>query len=217
MPTAALPFALISLIHLAGESVAANLVRYLTKPLLMPALALYYFVNAGSASWVMVAALAGGWLGDIFLMIPDRDEKKRFFKMGLVAFLLGHLFYVWAFLEKAGLESLSLAGMAGILFFAGYGLVVFKKLKPYMGALFVPITLYIVVIALMGICASLCLGSQPMPAALVVVLGAFIFMVSDTLNAWNRFAGAVPYERILVMATYLGGQFLLIQGYLQFA
>ncbi|HCY85437.1 MAG TPA: hypothetical protein DHV36_09920 [Desulfobacteraceae bacterium] len=212
----ALPFALISLVHLVGEAVASKPVRYLSKPLLMPALALYYLMSTEAFSWIMAAALAGGWLGDIFLMIPDRDEKRRFFKLGLVAFLLGHLFYVWAFLAWGSLGQLPVPGMLSILFFVGYGVVVFIKLKPYMGALFVPITAYIIVIVLMGVSTGLCTGTQNLPAGFAVVIGALIFMVSDTLNAWNRFAREIPYERILTMATYLGGQFLLVYGYVQF-
>ena len=46
--------------------------------------------------------------------------------------------------------------------------------------------------------------------------GAFVFMVSDTLNAYNRFVREIPFERLLTMGTYLGGQFLLVQGYLLF-
>ena len=212
----ALPFALVSLVHLAGESVDSKPVRYLSKPLLMPALALYYLLSADSPSWIMAAALAGGWLGDIFLMIPDRDDKKRFFKLGLVAFLLGHLFYVWACLEWGSLGQMAVPGMLSILFFLGYGTVVFIKLRPYMGALFVPITAYIVVIVMMGVSTAFCTGTQSIETGIAVVAGALIFMVSDTLNAWNRFAREVPHERILTMGTYLGGQFLLVYGYVRF-
>lgn len=211
-----LPFVLISLIHLIGEAVDARKVRYLTKPFLIPGLALYYLMNAESVSWVITAALAGGWLGDIFLMIPEKDDDNRFFKLGLVSFLLGHLFYVWTFLAQADLGAISLSGLLGTAFFTAYGIVVFRKLRPHMGTLFVPITLYIVVIVLMGVSTSLCMGSQSMFAAIVVIFGALVFMVSDTINAWNRFARPIPNERILTMSTYLGGQFLLVHGYLFF-
>ena len=214
--SSALLFTAISLCHLAGEAADVKSVRFLTKPLLMPSLLLYYLLNTSSVSWIMTAALAGGWLGDIFLMLPDRDEKRTFFKLGLAAFLLGHLFYAWGFLEWGRPDQLPAAGFLCIAFFVGYGVVVFRKLRPYMGPLFVPISAYIIVIVLMGVAVCLCTGSQPEHASVTVVAGAFIFMVSDTLNAWNRFAGPIPNERVLIMATYLAGQFLLIHGYLGF-
>jgi uncharacterized membrane protein YhhN len=212
----ALPFIVLSLLHIGGEAVKYRPLRYLTKPFLMPALALFYILNVQNPSGMLIAAIAGGWLGDLFLMIPDKSDKKLFFKLGLVAFLFGHLFYAAAFLGKGSFRFDSIMASVFALLMIAFCLIVFIKLKPHMGKLFIPITVYIVVIALMGISTTLCFSTQDLSPVLIAVIGAIVFMISDTMNAWNRFAKEIPNERVHTMNTYLSGQFLLVLGFLQF-
>ncbi|MBN2658044.1 MAG: lysoplasmalogenase [Spirochaetales bacterium] len=212
-----IPFLLFSLAHVFGEIIGSMKIRYFTKPLLMPLLALYYLAGNPDPSILMILAIAGGWLGDLFLMIPDPEKTRRWFKPGLVAFLLGHIFYMSVFFRaSAGKIELTMP----VIILAGFVLVycalVFLKLKPYMGKLAPAITVYIVVIAAMGISAVLCLPGQELTPAVTVIAGAMIFMVSDTVNAWNKFAKEVPRERVITMTTYLAGQGLLVAGYLGF-
>lgn len=221
----AFPFFLFSLAHVAGEFLknrrVGDRIRYGTKPFLMPLLALYYLFSAIAldqrVSILILLALGGGWLGDLFLMIPDPEKTRKWFRPGLGAFLLGHIFYTAAFVRSAlPLSDLNSISAALILFFLAYGLLAYRALSPFMGKLRLPITVYIAVIALMGISTALCLISQPWTPALIAILGALIFMISDTVNAWNRFARPIGGERIITMATYLAGQFLLIAGFLLF-
>ncbi len=212
-----LPFLLISLLHIFGEVIDSRTIRHISKPFLIPLLALFYFNSAPSVSPLLVAALAGGWLGDLFLMVPDRGEQKTWFKLGLVFFLLGHIFYVGAFFMKGRLSGLPLIGVVLAAGFLLFGLIVFLKMKDFMGKLFIPVTLYISVIALMGASTTLCFSTQATRAVTLAVSGALIFMISDTMNAWNRFVEEIPHERVLTMTTYLAGQFLLILGFVQFA
>ena len=88
-------------------------IEYATKPILMPLLIIYYIfmLNFIGIDWLIVLALIGGWWGDIFLMWED-DEKK--FMLGMVAFLIGHIFYIISFLISV---------VANILMFPVWGLV----------------------------------------------------------------------------------------------
>jgi len=212
-----LPFIAVSLIHVLGESFRILKIRYITKPLLLPLLAFYYLANAPEPSTLLLLAMAGGWLGDIFLMLPDPEKKRRWFKAGLVAFLIGHILYISVFIDAA-LGKISFSGPLWVLmaFVFLYGFLVFVKLKPYMGKMAPAITLYIAMIAAMGISTVLCMPGQRLGPALTVIAGALFFMVSDTVNGWNRFAKEVPYERLITMPTYLAGQGLLVAGYLNF-
>jgi len=212
-----LPFLLVSLIHLGGELAGSLRVRYLSKPLLMPLLALYYLTGAADPSILMILAIGGGWLGDLFLMIPDPGKTRKWFRPGLAAFLLGHIFYMIVFLLASdGIAGLPASGWGLIILFLIFGTAVFIQLKPHMGKLAPAITVYILVITAMGFSTVLCLGSRPLGSALTAVSGAFIFMISDTVNAWNKFARDVPNERVITMSTYLLGQLLLVAGYLGF-
>jgi len=212
----ALPFIAFSLLHVFGEVINSRWIRVLSKPLLMPLLALFYIVMSPSPSVLLLAAIAGGWLGDLFLMVPDRGESRLWFKSGLVAFLLGHLFYAAAFFRESLSGHLTVIAILFSAVFAVYGVVVFLKMKSYLGKLLIPVAVYIAVIMVMGISTALCFGSEAAVPAGIAVLGALIFMISDTMNSWNRFVKVIPHERVLTMSTYLTGQFLLVLGYLLF-
>jgi len=212
-----IPYIAVSLIHILGESLRILKIRYITKPLLLPLLAFYYLANASEPSTLLLLAMAGGWLGDIFLMLPDPEKTRRWFKVGLIAFLTGHILYIAVFIDAAlGRISLSVPFLALMAFVFLYGFLVFIKLKPYMGSMTPAITLYIAIIAAMGMSTVLCLPGQNPGPALTAIAGAVFFMVSDTVNGWNRFAKKIPFERLITMPTYLAGQGLLVAGYLKF-
>ncbi|MDC7241602.1 MAG: lysoplasmalogenase [Spirochaetales bacterium] len=207
-----LPFLLISLIHLAGEALHIRALHYVTKPLLLPALGLYYFLTVQNPSLFIAGALLFGWLGDILLMVPVK--RNPFFLGGLLLFLAGHLCYAAAFLGSATTDSLIGAVLGGG--FVVYGILVYYKLGPRLGRFQFPVILYISAIALMGVSAAFCMGSQRPGAVLTVVAGALVFMISDNLLAWNRFVGPVRFEGVLGMSAYLTGQLLIVAGYMQF-
>src|SRR4051812_43807264 len=88
--------------------------EYLAKPgtmvLLIAAVLAMEPTNA-AARWCFVVALVLSMIGDIFLMLPDRD---RFFVFGLGAFLLGHLAYI---------PGLVLLGFSLVAFLVGLAVV----------------------------------------------------------------------------------------------
>ncbi|MRR17924.1 MAG: lysoplasmalogenase, partial [Deltaproteobacteria bacterium] len=90
-------FSLISFIHLTCEGARLRIGRYLTKPLLMPVLALYYVTSAAHPNPFFVGAILCGWLGDVFLMIPDSHNSGRGFRLGLICFSAGHILYMLVF------------------------------------------------------------------------------------------------------------------------
>ncbi len=210
-------FGLISVAHLSFEAVRSEAGRLATKPLLMPALLLYYLASANTPNVFLIAALLCGWLGDMLLMIPDARPTRLFFKLGLGAFLLGHVFYIAVFapyLVHAG--DIPAWGWMVICVFGAASLMGYRLIAPHAGGLRPVILAYILVIFLMGASAVFPLGSVAMSGALMVVIGAFVFMLSDGINACNRFIREVPFEGLLIMATYVIGQYLLVQGYLLF-
>lgn len=210
-------FIIFSLAHLAAEAAWSQAGRYITKPFLMPVLALYYMASAAQPNPILIAAVVCGWLGDIFLMIPDPQKAGRYFKPGLTAFLLGHVFYMAVFavyLPRA--SGVPLWGWGFLVVYITAGVVGCRLIAPHAGKMFSAIIAYIIIIVLMGASTVLPLGSVNTTGAVMAMAGAFVFMVSDTINAYNRFVREIPFERVLTMGTYLGGQFLLVQGYLFF-
>jgi len=88
----------------------------------------------------------------------------------------------------------------------------YRFIIPHAGKMLPAIIAYIIIIILMGASTVLPLGSVRTIGAVTAMVGALVFMVSDTLNAYNRFVREIPYERVLTMGTYLAGQFFLVQG-----
>lgn len=123
---------------------------------------------------MLVVALTLSGLGDAFLA---RDGDRRFIA-GLASFLLAHLAYAWLFVDRAHLPlaMVELAAMAAILMAAvSVGVVLFR----HAGDLRVPVAIYAVAIAAMGM-TSVLVGGW-------VVAGALMFMASDTLLGLEKF------------------------------
>jgi len=209
-----------SFMHLIGEYLiikrkSGYIFRYLTKPLLMPLLAAFYAVSTISISWWMIAGMIGGFLGDIFLMLPDPSGKKITLKIGLIAFLFGHISYIVAFVllgwNYSGFLwwSLIIGGT-----FVIYGAIIATLLLKHTGKMSIPVAVYIVVIIMMGVSTSVLIGIKTLLGVILLIIGAWFFVISDTFNAFNKFAKPIPNERLITMSTYILGQFMIVLGYL---
>ncbi|GIO30264.1 MULTISPECIES: lysoplasmalogenase [Paenibacillus] len=140
--------------------------------------------------------------GLFFCMLGD--GLLRFFVVGLSAFLIGHLFYLSAFLMRWRFSPLRLCAalpLAGFAAFMGW------KLHGGLTAgghdnLIVPVFLYVAVITLMGFFAVMT-GNWRCAA------GALLFIASDSILSWNMFVSDIAYSGVLVMGTYYTAQFLI--------
>ncbi len=150
--------------------------------------------------------------GDIFLALP----QKKMFLLGLVSFLVGHIFYVVAFLNVAGLNGLA---FIGIVLTLGVSAGVYKWLAPHLGTMKVPVIFYVIIISVMLCCAWAILGENDLTRSgrLLMFIGALSFYVSDLFVARDRFLKNESLNRLLGLPLYYGGQFLLAfsVGYLQ--
>jgi uncharacterized membrane protein YhhN len=149
--------------------------------------------------WIL-AGIACSLLGDVLLMLPG-----DLFVPGLVAFLFGHLCFIVAFLgdSRFGAQPWLLLAMLG------YGAANLVLLWGSIGApLRVPVVVYGVVLASMGGQALVrarvfaLRGDVQAPAARLAAIGALMFMLSDSLLAWNRFHGAIAWSSLWVLSAY---------------
>ncbi|MBD3663759.1 lysoplasmalogenase [Sulfitobacter aestuariivivens] len=148
---------------------------------------------------LVAAALALCSLGDVFLS----RSGERFFLAGLISFALGHLAWIAVFVLELGatpdqLNSVSM-GLA-VLAMSLHALFMIRVLLGRAGELRLPVAIYIAIIMTMGVAA---LATQsPM-----VIIGAVLFMASDTLLGLQTFilAKGGPFERaanILIWPLY---------------
>ena len=142
--------------------------------------------------------------GDVFLALP----REKTFLGGLLLFLLGHVFYCFAFFTAVALNGWTLAGLVAT---AMAGVVVYHWLQPNLGSLKIPVILYIVVISVMVVGAVTVCGQPSFdpPGRWLVLSGALSFYVSDLFVARNRFMKIEFTNRLLGLPLYYTGQFCL--------
>jgi len=209
--TSLLVFGTLAVANLIAATFNLALLNFITKPLLVPALAVYYLVATSQRSYLFLTALFFCWLGDILLML-QRDEL--FFIAGLVAFLTGHVLYIICYrnFRSAGT---GLTGPQQIRFslpiiLAGTGLVTI--LFPHLGGLQIPVLVYALVITVMAMQALFRYGYTNSKSFVLVFVGAVSFMISDSLLAINKFMQPLPLAGLAVMLTYLLAQYLIVEG-----
>ncbi len=154
--------------------------------------------------WLLVA-LVLGLAGDVFLL-GDSDTR---FRLGLAAFLVGHLAFVVSFL-RLGLDPPGWQWAAWLVLFVC--LIATRRVVPATflrggRALALPVALYTVVIGAMVIVAF----ATGEPA---IAVGATVFAASDTILAVDRFVAPRPWAPVAVMVTYHVGQALIVAGVL---
>ena len=164
--------------------------EYLAKPftlLCLIGVALTLVPEDESMRTWFVAALVLSLAGDVFLMLP-----RNLFVAGLASFLLGHLAYVAGF--GIGEAWPWLAAVALVAAAVGAP-IVRALLRDGHRELLGPVVAYMAVISLMVACA---IGNGD-PRA---VVGAGLFMLSDSLIAWNRFVRPLAWAPVTIMVTY---------------
>ncbi|MHA1728798.1 MAG: lysoplasmalogenase [Promethearchaeota archaeon] len=214
-------FFVVAAVHITGETLENLTVRYITKPLLMPLLALYYLIGNPSLNWWIFLGIIGGFGGDFFLMIVESNPEKseNYFTIGLVSFLLGHLFYIIGFILLAnGFGNFQMWAIILMIPYIIYVIIAALKLLPAVNKndpdMKLPVTVYLVIIGIMGVSTVFPLGQSTNVSVIISMIGSIFFLISDTILAFNKFKKGIPHERIYVMSTYILAQFFIVQGVL---
>ena len=207
-------FFLFLLIDLLAIYFDNPLLQYIAKPLLMGIL-LAYFIRSvdikkgGLARWI-VTALAFSWAGDILLMADKASQG--FFIAGLVAFLIAHFFYITFFSTVQREEKIRPKPLLGVIVVVWY-ILLMKMIKPdELGSLTIPVRVYGAVIMIMFWMAMQMVYGKNKLAGILMVAGAALFAVSDSVLAVDKFAGGVRYAGVIIMLTYGLAQYLLTEG-----
>ena len=179
-------------LHWAGKPLATALIFVLAWRA-QPAQSLRY------RRWIL-AGIACSLCGDVFLMLPG-----DLFVPGLVAFLCGHACFIAGFLGDSRFAARPLPLLACLVYGAVNLALLWGSIDT---ALRAPVIVYVVVLA--------CMGGQALvraqvfarrrdaqaPTARLAALGALTFMLSDSLLAWDRFDGPLPWSSLWVLSSY---------------
>jgi uncharacterized membrane protein YhhN len=205
-------FALVAVAELIAATFNIALVQTIAKPLIMITLMSYYLFSVPARNYFFLIAMVFCWLGDVLLMFQG-DEM--FFIYGLVAFLTGHVLYVFSYRQMRDSEGLGLLGPQKIRFsfpiiLAGTGLVV--VLLPHLGDLKIPVMIYALVLTIMVLQALFRFGFTSKRSFTSIFAGALFFMISDSALAINKFMHSLPMASLLIMSTYMAAQYLIVEG-----
>ena len=207
-------FWVLSAVHLLSLFTGPDWARYVSKPLLVTLLAVYFFrATRGSISGLrrlFLAALIFSILGDTWLLFSG----PRFFLLGLGCFLITQLGYLAAFLSyrpstPGYLQRRPGAALPLLLYLGLLIAYLWPDLPPAFRA---PVLVYSVVITGMALGALHLRDALPQPLFRRLFAGTLFFLLSDSLIAFSRFKAddtAAPLYALLIMATYLLAQYMI--------
>lgn len=190
-----------------------------TKPLLMPVLATWFLQQNRQGKVpafrnLVIGALLFSTAGDTLLMFAGGAGGALYFLLGLSAFLLAHLCYIGAFFSiiKGKTGFLKTNPLYILPFLLYLGILLFVLYPGIPGGMKVPVVLYGCVITGMALSVMHLRGRVPAGAWTSLMSGAVLFVLSDSLIALNKFGYPLGGAAVLIMITYVIGQYLLVRG-----
>ncbi|MFI9234526.1 lysoplasmalogenase [Streptomyces sp. NPDC053079] len=193
-------FAAVAVTHLAALLAGAPAPAHVTKPALMPLLAVYVLARGGPR--LLVVALLFGCGGDTLLQVGG----DVLFLLGMGSFAAGHVCYLVLFARHGGPRGARTRRLAAAYTAAWLGTLalLWPGLETGLRA---PVTLYSLLLTAMALGAT---RAHAWAAA-----GGALFLLSDTLIAgaladWPQ----APAPQFWIMLTYLAAQSLLARGVL---
>jgi len=205
-------FVIVSIIYLGCIALGKEDIAWYLKPLLLPCLLLaVHETSPFPTKKLLTFALAFSWIGDVILLFADKGEL--YFILGLVSFLIAHVLFIILFIKQEAYQTPNkfLFGF-GLLFVVGYLNAMLIVLFPSLGDLKIPVSVYAFTISLMLVMAIRGGLTWRKPMNLLILNGAFSFVISDSILAMNKFYTTLPNASLLIMATYLVAQYLITFG-----
>lgn len=223
-----------ALAEIGSEVVHHDLLRLISKPLLMPILMIWFLQQVARplhmVKWIFVASLFFSWVGDVALMFVPSDptdlevmgipKNPLFFLVGLGGFLLTHLMYIYCFLDvpqKTSSGPLQQSPVSPVTlalgsYFIGLVFLVFPAIPSEM---LIPVSIYSATIAVMVLSAYNRKGRVAELSFRDVFLGGLLFLFSDSLIAASKFKFPGMDAGVYIMVLYIAAQYLITRGLLR--
>jgi uncharacterized membrane protein YhhN len=206
-------FTVTLIVDLIGVYLKNDILVYVAKPLIVIALIHYFSV----ATWktesgfmkIIIMALIFSWLGDLVLMFES--FSKNFFLIGLLSFLFAHLNYIRFFsIVRMGEKINMTPGLVllVVVYYSGLIYLLFNDLHEMK----IPVMVYGIVISIMFLLALHMLFVRNKEAGKLMMLGALLFVASDSILAVNKFYSSFEFAGIAIMLTYGIAQLLITLG-----
>jgi len=178
------------------------LIFYIFKPattILILLLALFAPKNRYKIAVVLGLLLS--LMGDIFLMLPS-DQ----FLIGLICFLITHICYIIAFLSDSRFGR----PLWPYVLLAAIGIIIFTALsRGIETSMKFPVAIYAGALSFMTAQAIARNLQQRSTGSLFAAIGAVLFLISDTLLAYDRFLTPFEASNAVILATYYPAQYFI--------
>ena len=192
---------------LFSETFSLRIMIYVFKPLTMIFIITTALAgmkeNRRSYDYFILLGLLFSLAGDIFLMLPS-----NLFIQGLVSFLIAHLFYILAFFQGLDFRPKPLSWIPFLI----YGVLIYGFMLSSLKEMTIPVSVYMLVILIMGWRAYERWSQKKSKEARSALIGAILFIISDTALGINRFR--LPFEQstLVVLGTYFPAQWFMARS-----
>ncbi|MBK5272336.1 MAG: lysoplasmalogenase [Bacteroidia bacterium] len=210
-------FVLTLCMNIMGVVLKNETLQSISKPLLMIILVAYFisqtkFATVGVKKWLW-GALFFSWVGDVVLLF--QQNQSIFFLMGLSAFLMAHIFYIIFFHGVRVIENVK-SNLWLLVVVVIYYAVLISVLSPHLGDMKLPVRIYGIVISFMFMLAMHMLFIKNKTAGRWMMIGALLFVISDSVLAINKFYQSFKAAGIIIMLTYGLAQLFIIEGAIRY-
>jgi len=191
--------------HIYADRKGLRRYAYVFKPLTMVLLLLIaVFAARDSISVYTVAITAGivfSLVGDVAMMLPRKQIV-----IGMGAFLAAHVAYIVSF--SSG--TVSITHVWSLIPFLIYALIIGLTVLPHAGKLKLPVGIYEVAIMIMAWRALERMLQMGTTGAALAFAGALLFVISDSLWAYNFIIKRCKKAQVAILITYYLAQWLIV-------
>ncbi len=203
-------FILLSIIYIVGLLLDNDTIKFISKPLIMLSLLLYYSKSVKKKSKLFIGAVLFSFLGDVLLLY----NVELFFMLGLVSFLIAHILFISMVIGMLKKSSVT-QKITAIVPFLGTYIGLLFLLKDSLGEMLIPVVIYGLVISVFGMVSLLNHLVVKSKASQYLIYGAIFFVVSDSLLAINKFYEPQEYYPVIVIITYIIAQYLICNSVIE--
>ena len=196
-------FVIISLLDILGLLIHVALLELIAKPFIIISLMAIYLTSVKNKNYWFLAALFFSFLGDVFLL-----DNNDMFLFGIAAFLITQLIYIKIIIGYLYHSSKS-QKLQAILPFAIYFILLIYLLIDNLGEYLIPVLVYGLTISVFGIVSLLNYIINKSQTSKLLLFGAFLFIASDSMIAFDRFYESKGFYSVLIMITYILAQYLI--------
>ena len=199
---------------IAIETIGVAWISIAVKSLIIPLL-IWLYLRFVRGHWnrfhsMIIIALIFSWIGDITLQLTQFQES--FFLVGRGSFLITQLIYMVAFFITPGKNTLFFRKIYLLIPVALYGWGILWLLSAGLGDMKLPVTVYTLVILSMLLAAVNREKKVNRQSFLLVLAGAILFVLSDSMIAINKFSQPFELARIAILSSYFTAQYLIALG-----